>query len=72
MGQGFESLLEMCIRDRDITDEALERAESVLQRYAKNDNRPTLPRSAGADPNTVPYRAGPDPLRGAFGLGKDE
>ena len=56
----------------DITDEALERAESVLRGYTKNDNRPTLPRSAGADPHAVPYRAGADPLKKAFGLRKDE
>ncbi len=56
----------------DISDEALERAENALRDYTKNDNRPTLPRSAGADPHATPYRAGPDPMRKAFGLGKDE
>lgn len=61
----------------ELSDDALERAESTLTAYMGKNKQPRMPANVGAPQPTNEYmlyhKGGGDPMRGAFGLGrKDE
>lgn len=61
----------------ELSDDALERAESTLTAYMGKNKQPRMPENGGAPQPTNEYmlyhKGGGDPMRGAFGLGrKDE